>query len=292
MINAQVKTSCVNISVFRPKVLWICRHGALPKQLKVLEQMHGENIRYRTVEHDNLQLNQLIKIINDYKPTEVVANLPIKLLEGLVENGVYPLVSLFENTDDQSACDVTYDGYKNRNFIKFQRFVGVKKEFFLFFQKKFVMNPSLGFKPTSDRILLFSYRRSELSAKEKYLLEGLYDKKLTYTSVGRNTDIADLAKQIQNGEFLDVILEAPDTVFKKISELGINPLVPITNLTTDEYLFDIEYINKTGLSSKHEFLDYKRLYKFQVKYVNPMTTDINGDFRLPRGRKRQKRTFN
>lgn len=288
MINAQAKASRVDISVSRPTVLWICRHGVLPKQVKVLERIHGENIRYITIEDNNLQLNQILKMIKYHKPTEVVVNLPIWLLEQLVENGIYPLVADLENTDDQSNCDLTYDGYKHRNFIKFQRFMGVEEQYFVSLQNKFIMNPSLGFQPVSDRILLFSYKRSLISAKEKYILEGLYEKKLNYTSVGRNTDIAVLAEQIKKGEFLDVILEAPETVLKKISGLGINPLIPITKLAEDMTVFDIKY----KPDSKHEFLNFKRLYKFQIKYADPMTTDINGSFRLPRGSKRQIRTFN
>ena len=264
------------------------RHGAVPEQSRFLEKIYGEKMVYNYLESDRLELNDIIKCINRFQPNEIIAVLPIDMIIALMKRGIFPLHSIMENVNDPQNCDVVYDGFKCRNFKRFRRYQDVKTYYFPSLEGKFVMNPTLGFKPTSDRILLFSYKRSSVSTKEKKFLEQFYGKKLTFIYKGKDTDVAALAQQIKSGDYLDLIIEAPKSVLIKITDLGVNPLIANNKKVLDDSTYDIKFVNGT----KYEFLDYKRLQRLYVEYSDPVKINLYGMSRANKAPQSKIRTFN
>lgn len=255
-------------------ILWISRHGILYKEMKALNKIHGNNLVVKSIESQNLKATDVLRYIKKFKPVEVVAVLPLEIIKILMANGIFPIYAIMDNVTNEHESDVIYDGYKCRKFVRFVRYKNIKFNYFENTKETLVMNPYLGHKPISDTILLFSYRRTHLSEIERHHLRELYgDKQLKFVFKNKNTDLALLAKDIRNNKYLDVIVEAPQSVLTKLTKNNVNPLIVQKHKASDNEVHDFVYSN----DKKYIFDEYKRLKSLKVEFTNIKNTNLVGE---------------
>lgn len=266
-------TSTLPVARGRKTVLLICRHTLLPRQIAFLTSLYGKNFGIHHMESDNVKLDEIINCINKVRPVDIIAVLPLEMIISLMDRGFYPLYAEMTKSIDLRNCDIVYDGYKGCNFDKFVRYSNVRTYYFPTLFGKYIMKPAAGFKPTSNKILLFSGKRTSLSEREKTFLRNFYrNPDLQFEAMGRDVDINWLVQAIKNGDYLDVIVEAPKSVLNKLTELGLNPLMTKIIRVIDGEPFDIEH--QTG--SRFKFKGFKRLQRLIVDFSDPKLTNLFG----------------
>lgn len=255
-------------------ILWISRHGILYKEMKALNKIHGNNLVVKSIESQNLKATDVLRYIKKFKPVEVVAVLPLEIIKILMANGIFPIYAIMDNVTNEHESDVIYDGYKCRKFMRFVRYKNINFNYFYGLNENFVMNPKMGFKPISNKILFFSTKRKKLSQAEQDYLISLYDNQLLeFISTDINTDIALLTQQIKNNEYLDVVVEASQSVLEKLTKNWICPLIVQRQAVTyNNQPANIVYDN----GNQFVFCGFKRLKSLQIEFTNYKTTNLFG----------------
>lgn len=259
--------------VYKPIILWISRHGILQKEINDLITVYGHNLIIKSIESYNLSATDVIKYINKFKPVEVVAVLPLEIIKKIMAQGIFPIYAIMDNVNDEHESDVIYDGYKCRKFVRFVRYKNINFNYFYGLNENFVMNPRMGFKPISNKILFFSSKRKKLSQAEQDYLISLYDnQQLEFVSTDINTDITLLTQQIKNNDYLDVVVEASQSVLVKLSQNWICPLIVQRQAVTYNQSASIVYDN----GNQFIFCGFKRLKALQIEFANYKSTNLFG----------------
>jgi len=108
-------------------ILWLSRHPVLESQKAELKRLYGEDVKIvwwnKTVKNSG----HVLDLMREKGADDVVAVLPLSIIDYLTKEGVYPLFSEMEYVGDKNSdAPAEYVDERTGRKYRFKRFVRIK----------------------------------------------------------------------------------------------------------------------------------------------------------------------